>query len=161
MNLRNNKGYTGSDIIISILILMVFIPTIVALIYSIDTKNNEVERKNYAMTLSCNIIETLKSIDIDKLDEETNLNDIKNKINKFKANDSEITKNNEDGKITFSSEDSDGNRYVVLIKIEDYKDYSGETNIEDNVVKKITVTTEYRINKETKNVEISTLKTIE
>ncbi len=160
MNLRNNKGYTGSDIIISILILMVFIPTIVALIYSIDTKNNEIERKNYAMTLSCNIIETLKSIDIDKLDEETNLNDIKNKINKFKANDSEIT-TNEDGKITFSSEDSYGNRYVVLIKIEDYKDYSGETNIEDNVVKKITVTTEYRINKETKNVEISTLKTIE
>lgn len=160
MNLRNNKGYTGSDIIISILILMVFIPTIVALIYSIDTKNNEIERKNYAMTLSCNIIETLKSIDIDKLDEETNLNDIKNKINKFKANDSEIT-TNEDGKITFSSEDSDGNRYIVLIKIEDYKDYSGETNIEDNVVKKITVTTEYRINKETKNVEISTLKTIE
>ena len=160
MNLRNNKGYTGSDIIISILILMVFIPTIVSLIYSIDTKNNEVERKNYAMTLSCNIIETLKSIDIDKLDAETNLNDIKNKINKFKANDSEIT-TNEDGKITFSSEDSDGNRYVVLIKIEDYKDYSGETNIEDNVEKKITVTTEYRINKQTKNVEISTLKTIE
>lgn len=159
MNLRNNKGYTGSDIIISILIIMIFIPTIVALIYSIDTKNNEVERKNYAMTLSCNIIETLKSIDIDKLKSEENLDDINNKIRNFKASDSEIT--NEEGKITFSSEDSDGNRYVVFIKIEDYKDYSGESNIEDNVVKKITVTTEYRINKDTKNVEISTLKTIE
>lgn len=159
MNLRNNKGYTGSDIIISILILMIFIPTIVALIYSIDTKNNEVERKNYAMTLSCNIIETLKSIDIDKLKSEENLDDINNKIRNFKASDSEIT--NEEEKITFSSEDSDGNRYVVFIKIEDYKDYSGESNIEDNVVKKITVTTEYRINKDTKNVEISTLKTIE
>lgn len=159
MNLRNNKGYTGSDIIISILIIMIFIPTIVALIYSIDTKNNEVERKNYAMTLSCNIIETLKSIDIDKLKSEENLDDINNKIRNFKASDSEIT--DEDGKITFSSEDTDGNRYVVFIKIEDYKDYSGESNIEDNVVKKITVTTEYRINKDTKNVEISTLKTIE
>ena len=159
MNLRNNKGYTGSDIIISILIIMIFIPTIVALIYSIDTKNNEVERKNYAMTLSCNIIETLKSIDIDKLKSEENLDDINNKIRNFKVSDSEIT--NEEGKITFSSEDSDGNRYVVFIKIEDYKDYSGESNIEDNVVKKITVTTEYRINKDTKNVEISTLKTIE
>lgn len=157
MNLRSNKGYTGADIIVSVLILMIFIPTIVALVYSIDTKNNEVERKNYATTLTCNVIETLKSINIEELISTSVV--MNEKLESYKASDSEISV--QDGELVFSSEDTLKNRYKVYIKIEDYSDYSEKENIETNIIKKINVKTEYRINKEIKNVEISTLRTIE
>ena len=33
MNLRNNKGYTGIDIAIAMIIILIFVPTIFGIVY--------------------------------------------------------------------------------------------------------------------------------
>ena len=166
MNLKNNKGYTGTDILIATLVIMVFLPTIVSLIYNIQKNQNQTERKTYALNLATNVLEIAKSSDITKMntsDEvtETN-NDFYNRLKTtYSLSAEDLTKTG--NTITYGTEDANGNQYKIKTAIKDYKDYhvTNKDFINPNIIKKITTTVEYRVGNDTKTIEISTLKTIE
>ena len=166
MNLKNNRGYTGTDILIATLVIMIFLPTIVSLIYNIQKNQNQTERKTYALNLATNVLEIAKSSNISTMnttdDVTVETNDFYNRLKESYELESEDLTQSENT-LTFGTEDSSDNQYRVGIVIQDYKDYA-ITDLEDinqNIIKKITVTVIYRAGNNTKNVEISTLKTIE
>ena len=62
MKIKNNKGFVGVDTSIAIIILLIFIPTITAMIYNINKENKNVERKSQALNFAVNVMETAKGI---------------------------------------------------------------------------------------------------
>lgn len=49
MDLRKNQGFTGVDISISMIIILIFIPTIFGMVYNIQKTNQSVNRKSTAV----------------------------------------------------------------------------------------------------------------
>lgn len=60
MKIKNNKGYTGVDVAVAVVILMIFISTISALFYNLSFVSKRLERKTVATNMAVNIIETMK-----------------------------------------------------------------------------------------------------
>lgn len=132
MKLRNNKGFTGVDIAISAVILMIFVSLITALFYNSSITSTKVERKAKASNIAIEVIEALKV---------TNFSDLVS----TEENPMTIEQLN-----TYTSKSINiPNGYNVKILIENYRD--------EDIIKTITVEVSYFVGKNTENVTISTL----
>lgn len=60
-NLRKNGGFAGIDISISMIIILIFIPTVFGIVYNIGKINAGVKRKSTAVGIATNVIEIAKS----------------------------------------------------------------------------------------------------
>lgn len=136
MNLKNNKGYTGVDISIAMIIIMIFIPTLMAISYSIQKTSNDVKRKADAISIATEILEIAKTTayeNLDNMKEESYISLLETKYSK------EVS-------------------YDINIEVENY--YPEEVSEEDreDLVKKIKVIVTYPIGNKTKSIDISTLR---
>lgn len=136
MNLKNNKGYTGVDISIAMIIIMIFIPTLLAISYSIQKTSNEVKRKAEAVFIATEILESTKGMsfeNLDNMEEEENISLLEEKYSKDVS-------------------------YDINIEVENY--YPEEVNEEDreDLVKKIKVIVTYPTGNKTKSIDISTVR---
>ena len=61
MKLRNNKGFTGIDIAVSVVIIFIFISIVSMLVYRVNSKSREIELRGNATYLAINEIEQLKN----------------------------------------------------------------------------------------------------
>ncbi len=128
MNFKSEKGATGIDITIAIIIIGLFIGLIVSLMYGINKSSKDIERKTEATNYAISEIEKLKAEDFDTLESKQTSGYI------------------------------DGTPYYKTIKVVDYADLEenqGEDK-ERGVVKKVTVEISYKSGKEDKKVELST-----
>lgn len=80
MNLRKNKGFTGIDISITMLIILIFIPTIFGISYNIQKTNHSIERESEAIDIMVLYLENAKSQNFDDIQEE-NITCTRNKVN--------------------------------------------------------------------------------
>ena len=129
MNFKSEKGATGIDITIAIIIIGLFIGLIVSLMYGINKSSKDIERKTEATNYAISEIEKLKAEDFDTLESKQTSGYI------------------------------DGTPYYKTIKVVDYADLEenqGEDK-ERGVVKKVTVEISYKSGKEDKKVELSTV----
>lgn len=158
MNFKSNKGYTGADISIALIILLIFIPTIGAIIFNITLANNNTKRKVVAMNFATSILELAKETDYDKLKLEApeEQGGFSYKINeKFGINDSQ---NGE-----FSLKDENNTSYKVKVTItkyvdtEEYTSNHSSTDEKKDLVKTIATEVEYPIGNETKKINVSTV----
>ena len=136
MDLKNNKGYTGVDISIAMIILMIFIPTVFAISYSIQKTSNEVKRKSEAISIATEILESAKGMsfeNLESMEEEENISLLEEKYSKDVS-------------------------FDINIEVENY--YPEEVNEEDrmDLVKKIKITVTYPIGNKTKSIDISTVR---
>ena len=46
MRIKNNKGFTGVDVAVSLVILLIFVSFIAALFYNLSNTTNRIERKS-------------------------------------------------------------------------------------------------------------------
>lgn len=129
MDLKNERGVTGIDITISVIILGLFIGLIVSLMYGISQTSKDIERKTEATNYAISEIE------------------------KLKAENFETLENKE------TSEYIDDTPYYKTIEIIDYADleYNEGQNKERGLVKIVTVEISYKSGKEDKKVELSTV----
>ena len=128
MNFKSERGATGIDITIAIIIIGLFIGLIVSLMYGINKSSKDIERKTEATNYAISEIEKLKAEDFDTLESKQTSGYI------------------------------DGTPYYKTIKVVDYADLEenqGEDK-ERGVVKKVTVEISYKSGKEDKKVELST-----
>lgn len=132
MKIKNQKGFTGIDVSISILIIIVFIGLITGLFYNLATTSARVERKTRATNLAIEIIEALKV---------TNFNDL------ISTEENQMTI--EELNNLTSKEINIPNGYSYKILIEDYQD--------SGVVKTLKVEITYKQGKSNENVSIETL----
>lgn len=157
MNFKSNKGYTGADISIALIILLIFIPTIGAIIFNITLANNNTKRKVNAMNFATSILEIAKETDYDKL-----------KLENTEEKEEFLDKINEKFGITsengeFSLKDENNTSYKVKVTItkyidtEEYASSHDSTDEKKDLVKTITTEVEYPIGNETKKVNVSTV----
>ena len=137
MNLRNNKGYTSVDISIAIIIIMIFIPTLFGIFYSIQKTSNEVKRKAEAISIATDIIELAKKASYDNLDnmkQEEYISLLETKYSKDVS-------------------------YDINIEVENYYPEEISEEDRDDLVKKIKVVVTYPTGNKTKSIDISTVRT--
>ena len=108
MKIKNNKGYVGVDVSISILILLIIIPTLTGMIYNVKKTKNGIDRKSQAINIAINSIEAIKGLGIDEATKEKTLDKIKEIYPGFDTVQETLVINN--------------NTYKIEINIQDYTD---------------------------------------
>lgn len=181
MNLKDNKGYTGVDISVAMIIIMLFIPIIFGMTYNIKKAEAYSTRKSYATKIATEIIGMAKSIEYQNLDkgftiqeeaqldrDELNLEENK-KTNTFLKTikpifDGEESANNivfgtEDANCKyryFSKQGNNGELYQIQVAVMNY--YPADIDYyhaNQDVIKKIKVTVAYVVGSKMEKIELS------
>ena len=67
MKLKNNKGFTGVDVAVSLVILLIFISFVAALFYNVSNTSKRIERKTQATNIAIEFIEAMKATPFETL----------------------------------------------------------------------------------------------
>ena len=130
MDLREQKGFAGSDIIISVIILFIFVSLISTMFYNFNISGKEVERRSEAVNIAVSEIEQIKINGFSQL---------------IDGNDISCEKKAVDGK----------EGYYKTITVEDYSET--DTTKQKDVVKRVKVKITYKFKNQEQNVELSTI----
>ena len=68
MKLRNNNGFTGIDVSIALIVLLIFIPMLFEIIYNLKKVNQSVNRESTALDIAVNVIEDTKLQQYDSIE---------------------------------------------------------------------------------------------
>ena len=140
MKIKSERGFTGIDIAISVIVLFIFVSLIAMLVYNSNSSTKEVELKSEATYLAIDEIEKIKNAGFDKYDTLNSRSTV-----------------DEDGNQLRNQPTGTEGFYKTII-IEDYAELNPEdTTIIPNLVKKITVQISYRFKAENQVVELSTI----
>ncbi len=71
MNWKSEKGYTGIDIAVAVVVLFLFVSIIAFLSYGMNSKTREIELQSEATHLAVEEIETLKNSNFEELESKT------------------------------------------------------------------------------------------
>lgn len=147
MKIKNNKGLTGVDVTIAVIILTIFVSLMANMFYNVSQIGNVVNRKSEATYVAVQIIEAMKQVNYDDLP--TGLTEDTTAINLEKLNELLI----DEDKIVLK------NGYSVDINVENYKKIKGETEGEEleDILKRITVTVKYNEKAKEQTVELTTV----
>lgn len=153
--LKKNDGFSGIDISIATIIILIFIPTIFGIVYNTQKTNKSIERKTNAIDIATNIIEIVKTENYEDIsnEEDSKLNqDILKQYNKATSN-SKITEDGEyNGYLYYSSTGVKNEHYIIQVGVKNY--YPSETENED-LIKQIRVRVFYPYDDNLKEVEIN------
>lgn len=136
MKIKDEKGFTGIDITVAVIIIMLFMTLIGTIFYNITASHRQLERKTEATYIAIDVMEKLKAQNYDDL--------IVGEYN-----------NNTIAKILKDEIIEEG--YSLKVTIENYKTQEKDYDL----VKIITVKVEYKVGKNTENVELKTTVTRE
>ncbi len=135
MNLRNQKGFTGADVIIAVLVIAVFGSIIIGLYNNYTIVSKEVERKAQATQYAIGVIEEIKQ-------------NSSTYFNSENANKKEIT--------VYNNETiADNTAYSKTAIIKDYA--ATNTKAQLGYVKEVQVVLNYKLGKEVQSVELNTI----
>ncbi len=132
MNLRKNGGFTGIDISVALIILILSVGTITTIIYNFEVQSKAVERKSEASSMIIDILEYAKTSNFEDVNEEY--------LNQYK-----------------DQNYADKQGYNITIKcINDVDELKIENKSEDTIAKKVNVSVKYLVGKNEQNLEIYT-----
>lgn len=132
MNIKDDRGFTGVDVAIATVVIIVFLGLITGLFYNLASTSARVERKTTATNLAMEIIEALKVVNFDALVSTEEDQMTIDEVNAFADKEINIP-----------------NGYSYKILIEDYQN--------GGVVKTLKVEIAFKQGKEDDKVEIETL----
>lgn len=135
MKIKSEKGFTGIDIAISVIVLFIFVSLIAMLIYNFNSSSREVELKSEATYLAIDEIENLRNEGFEAIENVS----LSNGGNPY-----------EEGETTQSG-------FYKKIIVKDYTDISGNEDKIPNLVKQVTVQISYMFKGKTQIVELSTV----
>lgn len=136
MRLRSQKGFTGVDIAISVIIIFIFVSVIAVLIYQINSAASEIDLKTEAVDLAITEIENIKNEGFEAYSDR-----------------SEASGNSQ---ICVQEEISGSEGFYRTITIIDYTDIEGNEDKIPDLVKQVTVEISYQYKGQTQTVELST-----
>lgn len=132
MKIKHNKGYVGVDLTISLMILIILIPTITAMTFNINSVSNGIKRKTEALSIATNVMESAKVVyEENKITSDVFLNKLINKVKSMyidEETDDEIFETVDDStllgtidksmyRIKIDVEEKDGNKAVVNTEV--------------------------------------------
>lgn len=161
MKIKENKGFTGIDISVSIVIILITISIIATMMYNLYLSGAGIKRNVIATDYAINILETIESTDY----EEVTFNNNEDEQLKLKKKLDEILK--KESKISNNIYNSNVNNFDIEIIIEKYSDRFNNLEVKkQDYIKIITVNIKYNLGKDSNNstntetLTIRTLKTI-
>lgn len=155
MKLKNNKGFTGIDISVSIIIILIFIPTVFSLVYEIQLARVNVERKRQAIEIATEIFETAKGMNFDDL-YTYNIGGGDTPLKQTLTSKGYIqTSTNLSNPVSFSYTGVNDVQYSIKISINMYEKPNRESNL--NAMKLVQLEIKYPIGKKENSINISTL----
>lgn len=151
-NLKDNKGFTGLDISVSLIIIVISITVIASMFYSLYLSGTGLKRNVIATDYAINILEKIQTMDYDDVNY-NNLN-LKNELDSVISNEGASVQSRFEGGNYIVTV----NNYKISVNIENY---SETHSLPNDYIKIIKVSIEYNLGKNNKEtLEISTLKTI-
>lgn len=139
MKIKNEKGVSGIEVAIVVVLIFIFVSVIARLIYRINSKSNEIELKSEATSIAVDEIELIKNTDFSEFEE----------LNKTSTTD-------KNGNSLVNQPTSKEGFYKTII-VEDYTDIEGNEDKISDLVKKVTVKISYMFKSKEQSVELSTL----
>lgn len=164
---KKNNGYTGLDLSVSAIVILISISVIATMFYNLYFAGTGMKRNVKATDYAINVLETIQATDYESVtfNQEENTT-LKNKLDEILK----VTGSCDNNTNTYNA---NVNNYIITIKIEKYCDREEvKTEVKADYIKIITVNIKYKLGKKlNKNVnddddtnteilEISTLKTI-
>lgn len=140
MKFYSEKGYTGVDIAISVIVIFIFVSLISFLIYRFNSSAKEVELKSEATSIAIEEIEKLKQEGFEKYD----------------GMDKD-TKEDKDGNSLENQKIENKEGFFKTLIVEDYADMDDNKKKIPNLVKKVTVKISYMFQAKEQSVELSTI----
>ena len=140
MNFRSEKGFTGIDIAVSVVIIFIFISIIAMLSYRINSTSKEIQLKSDAIYVAINEIEDAKSKGLEE----------------FKGR--SVADGNS---VVVENVETEKQGYYKTITVLDDTDLDGNADKTKDIVKKVTVKITYMYKAKEQSVELSTLLTKE
>lgn len=138
MHIKEEKGFTGIDIAISVIIITIFIAIIANLISNINLTSEETKRKTIATSYAVQQMEIIKAQGYIENYEGKGIN------KKDTIIDEDIKK------------DGNSTGYHKIVTIKDYTLIKNDSKAQTNLVKEITVQISYKLAGKDENIEIST-----
>ena len=135
MHFKSEKGFTGSDTAVALIIIFIFISVMTTLSYNFITSNKELERRSDATDIAIDEIEQIKNNSF-------NIYEGKSQTN----NNSFICENQ-------AVEGKQG--YYKTIEVVDYADIT--EGKQEDIVKKVIITISYKFKNQEQKVELSTV----
>ena len=147
MKIKSEKGFTGVDLALAIVVLFTLISVLVMIMNRLTSKAKEIEYKSMATNYAVSIIENVKSLDFQKLTVQKE---------KFLINEETggvVTTEN----LPIKEKNKDTGFYKT-ITVEDYVDVATNpgTTLVRNILKIVTVKITYQYRGQTQTVELST-----
>ena len=137
MKFYSEKGYTGVDIAISVIVIFIFVSLISFLIYRFNSSAKEVELKSEATSIAVEEIEKVKQDGFDGMNKDTKKDKNGNSLENQKV------------------ENKEG--FFKTIIVQDYADLDNNSEKIPNLVKKVTVKISYMFQAKEQSVELSTI----
>jgi len=133
MNFKSEKGFTGIDIVISIVVIFIFTSIIAILVYNINASAKEIERKSQAMSYAIDAVEEIKGQGFSQY----------------------MDLSEKKGNNLFIDKEQIAEGYYKTINVIDYSDMEGMEAKIPGLVKKITVTISYMSRGKEQSVDLS------
>ncbi len=143
MNLRKNNGFSGIDMAISVLVILILIPTTIGVVYSLGQYKSRLSRSASSIDIAVEILEEAKGMAADC----TDLDEVETYLNE-KYGDG-TSSGNFTGTIN-----KDDITYKIEVTYDNPSQYV-KTDIKTHLVKKVNVKVTYPLGKDTKDIEIS------
>lgn len=140
MKLKSEKGITGIDITLSVILISIFIGILATMSYNIQNNAKQADRHATALNYAISSIEEMKSLDFSALPKVGS-----NKIDGY-----------EDGYLKDSS--GKDTPYYRTITVLDYTELDGKSDAKPEKVKKVTVNVSYRFQSKTQNITLSVIR---
>lgn len=134
--IKQNKGFTAQDVVISIIIIVIFVSIITTLFYNFYISTSAKNRNSIALNCIIDVIEEAKMLNYDELDQ--------TKIEELLG--------------SLRSNKTIPNGYEVIVELQKYNELDGNTEKKD-IIKILKVKVQYLVGQKTEKIEISTLIT--
>ena len=158
--LKDDKGFTGLDLSISVMIIIISIAVIATIIFNLYSSGASIKRNVIATDYSINVLETILASEYSDVTFQ-NSNTLKERLDTLTGKTGTIDSNKNSYLVT-------SNSYDIEVDISKPSEkYTNINNEVDNYIKVITVKVSYNSGKNSSNntintdvLEISTLKTL-
>jgi len=157
MNLRNNKGYVMTDASIAIIILLILVPTIMGMIYSLNASRRTTETKAQAVNIAVNVIETAKGMEMsDELDGQAILESLGDSQGIYDGMMGTIGQEEINGKNIYTAVVTKDNAgYKVYVDVIDYSEEHNEAK--KNILKTVIANVKYKAGGQENEITLKSL----
>ena len=150
MKIKNQKGITGIDITIAILVITLFVSLLITLFNNLNANSAAIQRRTEATKIAISIIENVKSKEFSEYELKGTLGTYEDSIEYEDGTYEVIDRGN-------IEENSAFYKTIAIIDYSNMKENLENKNIVPNLVKKITVEISYKDRNKTESVKLSAI----